>query len=90
MKCLRKFLYYWTFLLLSSDEFVAVDDDDVCTAPITAYKDILMFVQSYKNILYADSNDENEMDNAASSEMRNIMKSMRSYLDAHSNNEMNK
>uniref|UniRef100_A0A8C4RFJ1 HTH CENPB-type domain-containing protein n=1 Tax=Erpetoichthys calabaricus TaxID=27687 RepID=A0A8C4RFJ1_ERPCA len=54
---------------------------------------ILEFVQSSKNIIDADSDDENEMNNAApvptSSEMRNIMKSMRSYLDAHSNGEMN-
>uniref|UniRef100_A0A8C4SC05 HTH CENPB-type domain-containing protein n=1 Tax=Erpetoichthys calabaricus TaxID=27687 RepID=A0A8C4SC05_ERPCA len=57
------------------------------------YKDILEFVQSSKNIIDADSDDENEMNNAApvptSSEMRNIMKSMRSYLDANSNGEMN-
>ncbi|GFU60621.1 hypothetical protein TNCV_1730281 [Trichonephila clavipes] len=37
----------------------------------------------------ADSDDENEIDSAApvttSSEMRNIRKSMRNYLDAHSN-----
>ncbi|GFW52529.1 hypothetical protein TNCV_404571 [Trichonephila clavipes] len=41
----------------------------------------------------ADSDDENEMNNAASvpmsSEMRNIMKITRSYLDAHSNGERN-
>ncbi|GFU48356.1 hypothetical protein TNCV_3342481 [Trichonephila clavipes] len=45
-----------------------------------------------KNIIYADSYDENEMNNAApvptSSEMRNIMESMRNYLEAHSNGEM--
>uniref|UniRef100_A0A8C4RRF5 Tigger transposable element-derived protein 4 n=1 Tax=Erpetoichthys calabaricus TaxID=27687 RepID=A0A8C4RRF5_ERPCA len=78
---------------VSSEEFVAVDDDNVCTAPIMADKDILEFVQSSKNIIDADSDDENEMNNAApvptSSEMRNIMKSMLSYLDAHSNDEMN-
>ncbi|GFX38795.1 hypothetical protein TNCV_4748651 [Trichonephila clavipes] len=58
-----------------------------------ADKDILEFVQSSKNIIDADSSDENEMKNAASDhtsyEMRNIMKSMRSYLDEHSNGEMN-
>ncbi|GFU75773.1 hypothetical protein TNCV_1652331 [Trichonephila clavipes] len=58
-----------------------------------ADKDILKFVQSLKNITDADSDDENEMNNAAlvpiSSEMRNIMKSRRSYFDAHSNGEMN-
>ncbi|GFW90376.1 hypothetical protein TNCV_3509241 [Trichonephila clavipes] len=46
-----------------------------------------------KNIVAADSDDENEMNNETpvptSSEMQNIMKSMRSYLDAHSNGEMN-
>ncbi|GFW06114.1 hypothetical protein TNCV_4479061 [Trichonephila clavipes] len=50
-------------------------------------------VQSSKNIIDADSDDENEMNEAApvptSSEMKNVMKSMRSYLDAHYNGEMN-
>ncbi|GFV70554.1 hypothetical protein TNCV_4958031 [Trichonephila clavipes] len=40
-----------------------------------------------------ESNDEKEVNNsipiAPSSEMRNIMKSMRNYLDAHSNGKMN-
>ncbi|GFY31238.1 hypothetical protein TNCV_752011 [Trichonephila clavipes] len=83
-------------LTVSSEEFVAIDDDNACTATIMADKDILEFVQSskisfifgvcskFKNIIYAESDDENEMNNAAfvptSSEMRNIMKSMRSYL----------
>ncbi|GFY12966.1 hypothetical protein TNCV_665321 [Trichonephila clavipes] len=62
-------------------------------APIIADKDILKFVQCSKNVIDADYDDENEMNNAApvptSSEMRNIMKSMRNYLDAHSNGEMN-
>ncbi|GFV47925.1 hypothetical protein TNCV_3043971 [Trichonephila clavipes] len=53
-----------------------------------ADKDFLELVQSSKN-----SDGENEMNDAASvpksSEMRNIMKSMRSYLDAHSHEEMN-
>ncbi|GFW71941.1 nucleic-acid-binding protein from transposon X-element [Trichonephila clavipes] len=48
-------------------------------------------VQSSKNIIDGDSNDENEMNISApvptSSEMRG--KSMRSYLEAHSNGEMN-
>ncbi|GFW89487.1 uncharacterized protein TNCV_3967771 [Trichonephila clavipes] len=47
----------------------------------------------HKNITDADSDDENEMTNATlvpmPSEMRNIMKSMGNYLDAHSNGEMN-
>ncbi|GFS47718.1 histone-lysine N-methyltransferase SETMAR [Trichonephila clavipes] len=61
--------------------------------PIKADKSILEFVQSSKNINDADSNNENEMNNAApyptSSEIRNIMKSMRSYSEAHFNSEMN-
>ncbi|GFW49263.1 hypothetical protein TNCV_3057731 [Trichonephila clavipes] len=75
-------------ILKSQEEFVAVDYDNVCTAPIMADKDILEFVQSSKNIIDEDSDDENEMNNAipvpTSSKMRNIMKSMRSHLDAHS------
>ncbi|GFW09437.1 hypothetical protein TNCV_3995441 [Trichonephila clavipes] len=59
-----------------------------------ADNDILEFVQLLKSIIDADAGDENEVKNAApvptSSEMRNIMKNMRSYLDAHSNGEMNK
>ncbi|GFX53596.1 hypothetical protein TNCV_2327111 [Trichonephila clavipes] len=70
---------------ISSEEFVAIDDDNVCTAPIMADKDILEFVQS--------SEDKNEMNNAAHlsppSEMRNIMKNKRIYSDAYSNVEMN-
>ncbi|GFX05545.1 hypothetical protein TNCV_3434491 [Trichonephila clavipes] len=69
------------------------DDDNMCIAPIMADKDILEFVQSSKNIIDTDSDDENETNNAApvltSSEIRNVMKSMRSYLDAHFNGEMN-
>ncbi|GFW43091.1 uncharacterized protein TNCV_1474861 [Trichonephila clavipes] len=45
------------------------------------------------NIIDTDSNDENVMNNATpvptSFEIRNVMKSMRSYLDAHSKDEMN-
>ncbi|GFW33314.1 hypothetical protein TNCV_2859911 [Trichonephila clavipes] len=55
-----------------------------------AYKDIL---EGKKNITDADSNDENEMHNAApvptSSEMRNIMQNMHSLKDSHSMGEMN-
>ncbi|GFY34356.1 uncharacterized protein TNCV_2506591 [Trichonephila clavipes] len=51
------------------------------------------FVQRSKNSIEADSDDENEMNHAtpipASSEVKNIMKNMRSYLDAHCNGEMN-
>ncbi|GFT77064.1 hypothetical protein TNCV_1099411 [Trichonephila clavipes] len=76
--------------IVLSEEFVAVDDN-VCTAPIVTY--VLEFVQSSENN-DEDSDDEREngvSDAApvpASSEMMNVMKSMRSYLDAHSNREM--
>ncbi|GFW33832.1 hypothetical protein TNCV_3589171 [Trichonephila clavipes] len=73
-------------------ECVAVDDANVCTAPIMTVKDILEFLQSSKNIIDADSDDENEMNNAApdskSSEMRNIVKSICSYLNTCSNGEI--
>ncbi|GFT87791.1 hypothetical protein TNCV_799071 [Trichonephila clavipes] len=58
-----------------------------------ADKDILEFVQSSKNIIDTDSDDESEKNNAApvptSSEMRITMKSMRSSSHEHSNGEMN-
>ncbi|GFW85807.1 hypothetical protein TNCV_854561 [Trichonephila clavipes] len=49
------------FLTVSTEEFVAVDNDKVCTAPLMADKSISEFVQSSKNIIDADSDDENEM-----------------------------
>ncbi|GFY01700.1 hypothetical protein TNCV_2608831 [Trichonephila clavipes] len=56
-------------------------------------RDILELDQSSKNIIDADFDDENEINYAApvptSSEMRNVMKSLRIYLDAHSFDEMN-
>ncbi|GFT31178.1 hypothetical protein TNCV_3645731 [Trichonephila clavipes] len=56
-----------------------------------AAKDILDFVQSPKNIIDADTDDENEMNYAAPvsalSETKN-MKSMHRYLDVHSKGEM--
>ncbi|GFU55705.1 hypothetical protein TNCV_1650061 [Trichonephila clavipes] len=74
------------------EEFVVIDDENVCTAMITIDKDILEFVKISTNVIDADSNDKNEMNNAApdpmSSEMRDIMKNML-CLDAHSNGEMN-
>ncbi|GFS73808.1 hypothetical protein TNCV_1458471 [Trichonephila clavipes] len=49
--------------------------------------------QSSKNITDADSADENKKSNAnrvpTSFEMKNLMKSMYSYLDAFPNGEMN-
>ncbi|GFW27656.1 hypothetical protein TNCV_765381 [Trichonephila clavipes] len=78
---------------LSLEEIVAVDDDNVCTAPIMEDKGILKLVQSSKNIIDADSNDENETNDTAnvptSTELRNIMKGMRNDLGAHFNGEMN-
>ncbi|GFW71146.1 hypothetical protein TNCV_91891 [Trichonephila clavipes] len=74
-------------LIVLSEEFVAVDDDNLCTASFMADKDTMEFVQSSKNIVGADSDDENELNYVValptSSEMKNIMKNMRSYLDAH-------
>ncbi|GFT41597.1 hypothetical protein TNCV_4183001 [Trichonephila clavipes] len=74
-----------------SKKFISVDDDNVCSHYYG--KNISEFVQSSKNTLDADSEDENEMSEAIpvpmSSEWRNIMKSIRSYLDAHSNSQMN-
>ncbi|GFU99918.1 hypothetical protein TNCV_1257671 [Trichonephila clavipes] len=61
--------------------------------PIMAQKVILELVKRSKNITEADSDDENEINNAAtvptSSEMKNIMKSMCCYLESHSNGERN-
>ncbi|GFV09891.1 hypothetical protein TNCV_2318211 [Trichonephila clavipes] len=58
-----------------------------------AVKVILEFVQRSKNIIDANSDEQNEMNNTASvptsSEVKKVMKSMRSYLDTHSNGEMN-
>ncbi|GFW24017.1 hypothetical protein TNCV_4950611 [Trichonephila clavipes] len=47
------------------EEFIAVGYDDGSTATIRADKDILEVVQSLKNIIDADSNDENEVNKAA-------------------------
>ncbi|GFX28022.1 hypothetical protein TNCV_774061 [Trichonephila clavipes] len=56
-------------------------------------KNILGFVQSSKNIIDADFNGKIVMNNAApdltSCEIRNIMKSGSSYLEAHSIGEIN-
>ncbi|GFV42774.1 hypothetical protein TNCV_841291 [Trichonephila clavipes] len=67
--------------------------DNVCTAPIKTDKDISELVQISENTIDADSNDENEMYNAAnintSFEMRHIVKSMRGYLVTYFNGDMN-
>ncbi|GFT63641.1 hypothetical protein TNCV_870781 [Trichonephila clavipes] len=77
----------------SSEEFVAVYEDNVFRAPDMADKSILKCVHSSKNIIAAISDNENGVNKVApdpaSSEMRNIMKSMRSYLDARSDGEIN-
>ncbi|GFV06356.1 hypothetical protein TNCV_1528801 [Trichonephila clavipes] len=74
----------------SWEEFGAVDYDNLCTTLITADKDNLEFHQGSQNITEADLNDKNEMNNApSSSEMKSIMKSVRSYLDSYSYCEMN-
>ncbi|GFX04083.1 hypothetical protein TNCV_3972321 [Trichonephila clavipes] len=63
--------------IVSSDEFVPVDDDNMCTASIMTDKNILGLDESSKNIIDADSDDENETNNAipvpTSTEMRNIL-----------------
>ncbi|GFW84731.1 hypothetical protein TNCV_1814611 [Trichonephila clavipes] len=63
---------------MSLEEYVAVDDGKVCTAPIMADKGILEFVQSSSNITDADFEDKNEVNNAArvftSLKIKNIMK----------------
>ncbi|GFV46353.1 hypothetical protein TNCV_3232421 [Trichonephila clavipes] len=63
------------------EEIVAVDDDNLCTAPIIAEKDILEFVHGSKNIIDTDANDKDKMNNAmlvpTSSEVMNIMKRFR-------------
>ncbi|GFV95612.1 uncharacterized protein TNCV_4576131 [Trichonephila clavipes] len=71
-------------LTVSSKEFVAKNDDKVCTALIMADKDIWVFVQSSKNIIDADSDDESEINNSTlvptSSVMRNTTKSCQDAL----------
>ncbi|GFV39268.1 hypothetical protein TNCV_1229701 [Trichonephila clavipes] len=49
----------------SWEEFIAVDDDNVCTAPIMADKDILEIDKSSKDIIDADSDNENGMNSTA-------------------------
>ncbi|GFX28025.1 oxysterol-binding protein-related protein 11 [Trichonephila clavipes] len=54
-----------------SDKFVAVDDGNVSTAPLMTDKDVLEFVQNSKNIIDADSDDENEQCSSCSHVTRN-------------------
>ncbi|GFW20626.1 DDE-1 domain-containing protein [Trichonephila clavipes] len=78
--------------IISLEKFVAEDDDNMYTVPILAEKYFLKNVQRSINIIDTDSDDENEMNNAVpfptSSEMRNILKTMRSYLDTQTNGGM--
>ncbi|GFW60780.1 hypothetical protein TNCV_2672011 [Trichonephila clavipes] len=46
-------------------KFVSVDDYNACTDPIISNRDALKFFESSKNIIDADFDDENEMNNAA-------------------------
>ncbi|GFX76714.1 gag-pol [Trichonephila clavipes] len=75
----------WTVLQYHRNN---LDDENACTAPFMAVKDFLAFVQSPQKFSDADSDDYNEMNNAApvptSSDMISIMKSMRRALNAHS------
>ncbi|GFX12886.1 hypothetical protein TNCV_1976241 [Trichonephila clavipes] len=60
----RSFVYVYFRLRYASDLRNILDDDNVCTAPIMAYKNILEFVHSSKTIADADSYDEKGMHNA--------------------------
>ncbi|GFT27155.1 hypothetical protein TNCV_40181 [Trichonephila clavipes] len=68
------------FPIVLSEDFIAEDDDNVYADPIMVDKNILHFVQSSKNILHTNSDDENELNNAAalsvptSFDMRNNIK----------------
>ncbi|GFS95967.1 hypothetical protein TNCV_4277551 [Trichonephila clavipes] len=80
MNKIRKIPAGMNFYTVSSEEFIAVDDDKVCTAPIKA-DEISHFgvgPNFKKNSIDADSDDENKMNNAVpvstSSETKNIMK----------------
>ncbi|GFX97686.1 hypothetical protein TNCV_3065731 [Trichonephila clavipes] len=66
--------------IASSEESVAVDDDNVCT---DGY--ILKFIQSSKTIINTNYDDENKINNAVPVPMSSEI----NYLGAHSNSEMN-
>ncbi|GFS97644.1 hypothetical protein TNCV_2558281 [Trichonephila clavipes] len=63
----------------------------MCRRNCARDKAALFSIDRNKNSVYSD--DENKLNNAApvpkSSETRNILKGMRSYLDTHSNSETN-
>ncbi|GFU57224.1 hypothetical protein TNCV_3634161 [Trichonephila clavipes] len=58
---LEKVSVLWDCPTVSSEEFVEVNDDNVCTAPIMTDEDISEFVQSSKNTIDAVSDDKKEM-----------------------------
>ncbi|GFW58982.1 DDE-1 domain-containing protein [Trichonephila clavipes] len=92
MNKIRKTTEGLDFTILLSEELVEIDDDNVCTVPILADKDIFGFVQSSKNIIDTDSDNEElnyDVPVPTSFKMRNIMKSMFNYIDAHYNGKMN-
>ncbi|GFV60595.1 endonuclease-reverse transcriptase [Trichonephila clavipes] len=72
---------------VSSEEFIEVDGDNLCTAPIVTEKDILKFVQCSRNVIDADSDDENEVNNVApvstSPEVGSIMKNQGCWRTRH-------
>ncbi|GFV73009.1 hypothetical protein TNCV_1734771 [Trichonephila clavipes] len=76
---------------VSLEVFVAVYDNNEYTFPNMAHKDTLEYVQSLKEIIDADSDDENETNNAAPvpmlSEIRDILKSKRDS-SGETNNKM--
>ncbi|GFW84538.1 SCAN domain-containing protein 3 [Trichonephila clavipes] len=65
-KMFEKFSVLLDYTTISSEEFFAIQDDNVYTASIMPEKDILEFVPRSKNIIDGDSDGENEMNNAAS------------------------
>ncbi|GFT83251.1 hypothetical protein TNCV_547321 [Trichonephila clavipes] len=66
--------------IVFSEEFIAVDNDNMCSASIMAERDILEFVQRSKTMIHAYSGNENERNNVhtvpTSSELRNVIKRM--------------
>ncbi|GFV34968.1 hypothetical protein TNCV_2097961 [Trichonephila clavipes] len=76
----EKVYVLFDFSTVSSEEFVAVEGVNVCRASVMANKEILEFVKSSKNIIDANSNAENEMNNTAPVPTSFEMKNMKSIL----------
>ncbi|GFW44209.1 transposable element Tc1 transposase [Trichonephila clavipes] len=51
--------------IVSSEEFITADDDNVCTASMMTDKDLLEVYRSSKNIIEANCGDENEVNTVA-------------------------